>query len=243
MPAQTRGFLFCDLRGYSAYTDAHGDRAARELLAAYRATVREVIGSFEGSEIRTEGDSFYVVFGSVSNSVEAGLGILAALETASRDRPETPIHAGVGVHAGEAEDTSEGIVSGAVNIAARICAIAQPGELLVSDTVRALVRGYLDVGFASHGERRLKGIAEPIRLYRVTRTPVEPSAGGRRGPTRRWAMVAAIGVGAGVVLAAAAIVGGTLMNESVARSTTSPSAATGPSGSPRAADSGVPTSD
>jgi len=115
VPAVTRGFLFCDVRGYSAYTDAHGDHAARELLSTFRALVREVIGAYDGSEIRTEGDSFYVVFASVSAAVDAGLSILDSLDQASAQQPDRPIRAGVGVHAGEAEDTSDGIISGAVN--------------------------------------------------------------------------------------------------------------------------------
>lgn len=238
MPALTRGFLFCDLRGYSAYTDAHGDHAARELLRAYRSLVREVIGSFDGSEIRTEGDSFYVVFGSVSSAVDAGLTILDSLGIASRERPDQPIRAGIGVHAGEAEDTSEGIVSGAVNIAARICAAAEPGQLLVSDTVRSLTRGYLDVGFAPLGERRLKGIAEPIRLYRVTRTTDDTPAPRRvRG---RWLTAAMVGVGAGIVLAAAAIIGGTLMNVSIARTSPSPSTGAEPSSASGSSHPSIP---
>ena len=70
--AQTRGFLFSDLRGYSAYTERDGDRGARELLTRYRRVVREAIATFGGAEIRTEGDSFYIVFDSVSAAVEAG---------------------------------------------------------------------------------------------------------------------------------------------------------------------------
>ncbi|MBA2634856.1 MAG: diguanylate cyclase [Chloroflexi bacterium] len=68
-PPQTRGFLFADLRGYSAFTEQYGDQAARELLARYRRAVRDVISCTGGAEIRTEGDSFYVVFDSVSRAV------------------------------------------------------------------------------------------------------------------------------------------------------------------------------
>jgi class 3 adenylate cyclase len=165
VPAQTRGFLFSDLRGYSAYTERHGDRAARDLLTRYRRVVREVIVSFRGAEVRTEGDSFYVVFDSVSEAVQAALGIQSALLS---DTDGEPIRAGIGIHAGEVEDDAEqGIVSSAVNIAARICAAADPGEVLVSDTVRALTRSYLDVSFAAGGRRKLKGITDPVTLYRV----------------------------------------------------------------------------
>jgi class 3 adenylate cyclase len=57
--AQTRGFLFADIRGYTEYLERHGATAAAELLARYRAIVRATIAEHRGAEIRTEGDSFY----------------------------------------------------------------------------------------------------------------------------------------------------------------------------------------
>src|ERR687896_258442 len=73
---QARGFLFADLRGYTKFVEARGDEAAAELLRTYRGIVRSVIGRFDGAEIRTEGDSFYVVFPSASDAILAGLAIL-----------------------------------------------------------------------------------------------------------------------------------------------------------------------
>ena len=186
-PPQTRGFLFADLRGYSAFTERHGDRAARELLARYRRSVRDVIATFRGAEIRTEGDSFYVVFDSVSPAVRAGLAILEKLAEPDPAPSQHPIVVGIGIHAGESEDSAEGIVSGAVNMAARICAQAQPGELLVSDTVRALTRTYLDVTFVPRGRRRLKGIGEPVALFGVQ----AHSDGPNPSAAKRWRASAA----------------------------------------------------
>ena len=192
MPAQTRGFLFSDLRGYSAYTERHGDRAARVLLARYRRVVRDVIPSFRGAEIRTEGDSFYVVFNSVSEAVQAALAIQAALLS---DTYGEPIRAGIGIHAGEVEDDAEqGIVSSAVNIAARICAAATPGEVLVSDTVRALTRSYLDVVFAAGGRRKLKGITDPVTLYRVEAGAASPRAQRGFGSVRPRSLPVVLGI-------------------------------------------------
>jgi class 3 adenylate cyclase len=228
LPAHTRGFLFADLRGYSAFTERHGDQAARELLTSYRQSVRGVIGRFDGAEIRTEGDSFYVVFDSVSQAVRAGLAILAAVAEPSADAAAHPVLVGIGVHAGEAEDSAEGIVSSAVNVAARICAQAEPGELLVSDTVRALTRSYLEVSFLPRGRRRLKGIAEPLALYRVaagrTAAPSGSANSVRSALSGRWRR-AAVAAGVAVAVLAIAIIGGTLLRESVARQGPSASAA------------------
>ena len=146
---QTRGFLFAaDLRDYSQFTDKHGDDAARELLHAYRILVRGAISRHQGAEIRTEGDSFYVVFSSIGEAVTAGLEILEDAEAASTSTGQPRSASGSAAHTGETLDGEEGIVSSAVNIAARVCAIAKPGQLLVTETVRALTRGYLPVAFS-----------------------------------------------------------------------------------------------
>lgn len=164
---RTRGFLFADLRDYTSYVELHGDRAAANLLERYRTVVRAAVASAHGAEVKTEGDSFYVVFPSASGAVRCGLAIVAAAGEASRAHPEVSIRVGVGVHAGESVETAEGFVGSAVNIAARICGQAKAGEVVVSETVRSLTRTSLDVRFEAIGARRLKGVAEPIGLYRV----------------------------------------------------------------------------
>ncbi len=162
----TRGFLFADLRGYTDFVESHGAAAAASLLTRYRALAREAIGRFGGAEIKTEGDSFYVVFGSVSGAVRCGLALVAEAAAASGEHPEEPIRVGVGIHAGETVELDDGYVGSAVNIAARLCAQAGPGEVIVSETVRALTRTLLPVTFKPRGRRELKGISEPIRAVR-----------------------------------------------------------------------------
>ena len=171
----TRGFLFADLRGYTDFVEQRGAAAAAELLTQYRALAREAIGQFGGAEIKTEGDSFYVVFDSVSSAVRCGLAIVADAGAADEE-----IRVGVGIHAGETIEADGGYVGSPVNIAARICAQAGPGEVLVSETVRALTTTVLPVQFKSRGRRQLKGIAEPIELFAV----VEAAAGAPRGRRR-----------------------------------------------------------
>ena len=203
--SQTRGFLFADLRDYARFVESHGDQTAAELLARYRILVREVIGRFDGAEIRTEGDSFYVVFSSASAAVNGGLAILEAAAAAGEDARTGAIRVGVGVHAGETAETAEGLVGSAVNLAARICALAGPGELLVSDTVRGLTRTFMPVQFVPHGRRRLKGIAEPVLLYRAVPASADSrtSAGTRERWRPRWSpMLAAAAIGIPLALVA-----------------------------------------
>jgi class 3 adenylate cyclase len=98
---QTRGFLFADLRGYTDFVERRGDAAAAKLLERYRVLVRDVVAKQQGAEIRTEGDSFFVLFPSASRAVSAALEIVDAAARATADDPAAPIHVGVGVHAGE----------------------------------------------------------------------------------------------------------------------------------------------
>ena len=161
----TRGFFFADLRGYTEFVERHGAVAAADLLERYRDLVRGLVARFDGAEIRTEGDSFYVVFASVSQAVRCGLALVEGAANASADLPERPIRVGVGVHAGETVETADGYVGAPVNVAARLCALAGPGEVLVSDTVRALTQTVLPVRFESQGRKQLKGVVEPVAVY------------------------------------------------------------------------------
>jgi len=186
--AHVRGFFFADLRGYTAFVERHGDKAASALLGSYRTLVRAAVAQFKGAEIRTEGDGFYVVFPSPSSAIRCGLAILeqAAASTAAAGGP---LPVGIGVHAGETEDSAEGFVGSAVNIAARVCALAGPGELLVSETVRSLVRTSLPLVLEPRGRRHLKGIREPIALFAV-----RPSGATPRSRARQIRSVAARGL-------------------------------------------------
>jgi class 3 adenylate cyclase len=189
--SRTNGFLFADLRDYTRYVESHGDRAAAALLEAYRSLVRAAVAEQGGAEIKTEGDSFYVVFPSASTAVQCGLAILASAAE-SRAADGAPVAVGIGVHAGETVETPEGYVGSAVNVAARVCSEARAGELLVTDTVRALTRTFLPVQFVDRRSRRLKGIAEPIILYRVEPVPEGVAIGPGRRYTRRLALAAGI---------------------------------------------------
>jgi len=203
----TRGFLFADLRGYTSFLETNGASAATELLTRYRALVREVVARFGGAEIRTEGDGFYVVFNSVSSAVRAGLDILDGARDASASTPLAPIRTAIGVHAGETVDSDEGYVGAAVNIAARLCAQAEAGQLLVTDTVRTLTASVLPVHFVAAGKRRLKGVPDPVVTYRVE--PGRQSApAAKASPDRRTLLVGgSLAVIVVLVLAAVALPG------------------------------------
>jgi class 3 adenylate cyclase/tRNA A-37 threonylcarbamoyl transferase component Bud32 len=205
--ATTRGFLFADLRGYTAYVEGHGDVAASALLDVYRRMMRDTIARHGGAEIKTEGDSFYVVFPSASSAVLCGLSVVAAAAAHSQTDPEHPIRVGVGVNAGEAVAAAEGYVGSAVNIAARVCAQARPGEVLVTETVRGLTRTSGRLLFTPVGRRALKGIAEPMLLFHADLAGSGPliAPPARRPMYRRPPVLAGAGAVVGMVLVLALV--------------------------------------
>jgi class 3 adenylate cyclase len=221
-----RGFLFADLRGYTAYVERAGDEAAASLLERYRSLVRGVVADHAGAEIRTEGDSFYVVFPSPSAAVRAGLELVERARADATDHPDAPISVGVGIHAGESAETAEGYVGSAVNLAARICSVAKAGEVLVSGTVRSLARTSLPVAFTPRGKPALKGLAEPVELYAVA-----PAAGyvapathrGLAAPSSTRARAGLVGIGAAAVVTA--VVGIAALSGGSGGSSPSPSTA------------------
>ena len=170
MSSAARAFLFADLRDYTRFTEEHGGAAAADLLDRYRGLVRESVARFAGAEIKTEGDSFYVVFQSASAAIGCALAIVEGAVAASAQRPDAPIRVGIGIHAGETVEADGGFVGSPVNVAARLCSLAGPGEVLVSDTVRALTQAVAPVTFESLGRKNVKGLSEPIAVYSVAAT-------------------------------------------------------------------------
>ena len=168
-PGITRGFLFSDIRGFTAFAEKFGNAAAADRVARFLDLARAAIAQHEGAEIKTEGDAIHAVFPSASMAVMCGLEIVEAARDLAAQQGDRPLDLGVGVHAGEAVETDEGYIGTAVNIAARLCAAALPGEILVSSAVKAMTQAVIPVGFIARGRRRLKGIREPVEVYAITR--------------------------------------------------------------------------
>jgi len=134
----TLTFLFADIRDYTSFVEQHGDAQAGRLIAEFRKMVRAQLAATGGGEVKTEGDSFYLVFRTAGQAVRCGAAILKEAEL--RSRPDRALRVGVGIHAGEPIPLERQFVGSAVNLAARIGSAAESGELLISDTVRGLLR-------------------------------------------------------------------------------------------------------
>ncbi len=187
--AGTLSILFSDLRDYTAFVEKHGDAAGAALIAEYRRLVRAEVARAGGGEINTAGDSFYVVFPTARQALQAAIGILREADRYSRERPDRPLRIGIGIHAGEPVPHEGQHVGSAVNIAARLAQQAAAGELLVSEVVRQLLR---TSGVPPMREREglvLKGVQDPPSVYTVLRP--EPKAEARAAAPTEVAIPAA----------------------------------------------------
>ncbi len=152
--------LFTDLVGSTERAAALGDRAWADLLHDHRAIVRSALARHRGREVDNAGDGFLATFDGPARAVRA------ALEASTAVEESLDIAIRAGVHTGEVELDGSGVRGIAVHVGARIGALAEPGEVLVSSTVRDLTAGS-GLVFSDLGEHRLKGVPDPWRLYRA----------------------------------------------------------------------------
>ena len=222
--AAYRGFLFSDVRGFTAFAERYGNTAAAAMVSRFLEIARTAIAHHEGAEIKTEGDAIHAVFPSASSAVMCGLEIVDAAAELNAQEPDKPLGLGVGVHAGEAVETAEGYIGTAVNLAARVCSEARPGEVLVTSTVKGITQASIPVGFIARGRRRLKGIREPVEVYAVTRDTTARS----RREVPRSVIIGAAGLAMAGLVAIAVLAGSQLSEKTGA----SPTATAAPAAQP-----------
>ena len=141
------------------------------MLRLHNTLVQEQLALYRGHVVKTQGDSFMVSFDSARTAVTCGIAIQKAIREANRQREGPRIQIGIGINTGEPVREGADFFGGTVNLASRICAVAEPGQVLVSETLRA-VAGKMDgTSFLDKGNFELKGFREPQHLYEVAEAP------------------------------------------------------------------------
>ena len=152
--------LFTDIVGSTERITTIGDRAWRDLLEQHNRVVRDELARFRGREVDTAGDGFLALFDGPGRAVRCARAVVERVQTLGLD-----IRAGV--HTGEVQLAGEDVWGIAVHIGARVAAMAGPGEVLVTSTIRDLVAGS-GIHFEDRGIKQLKGVPEPWRVLAVT---------------------------------------------------------------------------
>lgn len=160
-----RTILFTDIEGSTALYDKLGDEAAVKIRHEHDEVVREAIHACGGREIKHTGDGIMACFGSVVRAVECSRRIQEAMAERNAVR-EVPVHVRVGLNAGEPVAEGPDLFGTTVNMAARICAAAEPGAVYVSQAIKELAQGK-GLKWLELGPHELKGFEQPINLFRL----------------------------------------------------------------------------
>ena len=151
--------LFTDIVGSTEKAVELGDAAWSGLVAQHQVIVRDQLARFRGHEVDTAGDGFFAIFDGPARAVSCALAISETLRTVG-------IEIRAGMHTGEVELDASAVRGIAVHVGARVAALADGSEVLVTSTVKDLVVGS-GLAFEEAGERELKGVPDRWRLYRV----------------------------------------------------------------------------
>jgi YVTN family beta-propeller protein len=166
-PAEIRTFLIADVRGYTLFTQERGDEAAAKLAAKFAQIAREGVEARGGSVTELRGDEALAVFASPRQALRAAMDLQVRFADETVADPSIPLAVGIGLDAGEAVAVEGGYRGGALNLAARLCGQAGPGQVLASREVVHLARKVEGLRFVDQGSVSLKGLAEPVRVTRV----------------------------------------------------------------------------
>jgi class 3 adenylate cyclase len=148
--------LFTDIVESTSRASELGDKAWRELLEAHDATVRREVARFRGSEVKSLGDGFLILFDGPARAIHCAQAITDAMSPLE-------IKVRAGLHTGEVERTESDVLGIAVHLAARIVDTASAGEVVLSRTVKDLVAGS-GIAFADAGEQLLKGYRRNVAI-------------------------------------------------------------------------------
>jgi class 3 adenylate cyclase/DNA-binding CsgD family transcriptional regulator len=160
--AAFRTILITDVEGSTELTRRLGDAKAQQVLQGHERIVRDALRSHGGSEVKTVGDGYMASFSSATGALECAI----AIQRAVAAQADTPLRVRIGLNAGEPVAEEQDLFGTAAQLARRVCDHAEPGDILVSNVVRELAagKGFL---FSDRGDTVLRGLEDPVRLYRV----------------------------------------------------------------------------
>jgi ABC-type transport system substrate-binding protein/class 3 adenylate cyclase/streptogramin lyase/predicted Ser/Thr protein kinase len=165
-----RAFVVADMRGYTRYTQLHGDEAAGGIAATFAALVDEVVREHGGVLQELRGDEALTVFESPRSALRAAVELQRRISAGELGLP-----VGIGLDAGEAVPVAGGYRGGALNLAARLCSLAGPGEVLASDGITHLARQTPGVRYGDRRLERLKGFDRPVPVIEVVPGETAPA--------------------------------------------------------------------
>jgi YVTN family beta-propeller protein len=169
-----RTFLIADIRGYTAFTQRFGDERAAALARRF-AVVTSAVVELDGTVLELRGDEALCVFISPRQALRAAAALQRRFVTETQQDPQLPLPVGIGIDIGEAVAVGDGYRGGALNLAARLCSMAGPGEILATAEVVHLARRLDGLSYLPRDPVRIKGIDDPVRPVRVVPEGDDPA--------------------------------------------------------------------
>jgi class 3 adenylate cyclase len=170
--AAFRAIMFTDLKDSTRMTNLHGDAKALHLLHVHNALTRNSLNAHQGREVKHTGDGIMASFASAPDAVACAMAIQRAFAAYNQENPETPLQLRIGLSAGEPIEERGDLFGKAVQLAARLCAHAEPAQILMDQVVLDQCSGER-LPFTDLGEVIPKGFDHSVRVYEVqwTKTP------------------------------------------------------------------------
>jgi WD40 repeat protein/class 3 adenylate cyclase len=160
---EVQAFLIADIRGYSTFTTQRGAAAAAHLATTFTDLSRDAVAARGGKVLGLRGDEVLAAFSTAGQAVRAAVDIQFACAEATAAEPDFPLGVGAGLDFGEAVAVDQ-YHGPAINMAARLCAHAAAGQVLVTATVADAARNDVDLAFAAGPTVALKGFEQPIEI-------------------------------------------------------------------------------
>src|SRR5262245_11598605 len=197
--------LAADVVDYSRLMEADEAGTLAALNACRHDLIEPAAARHQGRIFKTMGDGFLIEFGSVVEAVQCAVELQAAVEAAGAKLPDAKkIRLRLGINLGDVIVERDDLFGDGVNIAARLQAMAEPGSILLSGTVYDHLKSKIAVGFEFLGARRVKNIAEPVRVYRVFAHTEDASRIMRRAKGRSQRLAAIATAVAAILISGAA---------------------------------------
>ena len=161
---ESEPFLFTDVVNSTTLTQSLGDEAALAILGVHDTIVRDALSALGGREIKHTGDGIMASFISTAGAVRCAIQVQRELDKHAKTNPKGALKVRVGAAAGEPVEQHNDLFGSTVQLASRLCAHAQPEQILVSNAIAELClgKGFL---FEDLGEIMLKGFGSPVRAH------------------------------------------------------------------------------
>jgi adenylate cyclase len=158
--------MFTDMVGSTQLTHEKGDYGAQTVVRAHNAIVRAALANHGGREVKHTGDGIMAVFFTAASAVQATIDIQNDVAQHNEDTDAMPLKVRIGLNAGKVIQEEDDYYGAAVQLSARVCAVAGPDQICVTESVVSLCTGR-DFAFEDRGPHTLKGIDRPVTVFEV----------------------------------------------------------------------------